>query len=101
MGLKQKIWDILTSWRKEWLGTSLTVDEDASLLDLQNRFMNLLDDDAIKELIDIVKACPLVPNITLLSIGERSQLLGKHSIELDEWYHKLKQFLVGLWKRSY
>jgi hypothetical protein len=43
-GLKQKIWNILISWRKEWLGTTFKVDEDASLLDLEGRLNTMLDE---------------------------------------------------------
>jgi hypothetical protein len=45
-----------------------------------------------KEVECLIKSCPLVSDITMLNIGERSKLLGEHCVQLDEWYHKLKQF---------
>jgi len=45
---------------------------------------------------DLLKSCPLLPNLTMLSMGARSKLLGEHSVELDEWYQKLKRFEAKL-----
>lgn len=46
-----------------------------------------------QKLRDLLKACPLVPTLTMLSVGERSRLLGEHSCQLDEWYQKVKREL--------
>lgn len=46
-----------------------------------------------------VRACPLVPTLTMMSIMERSDFLAKHSVALDEWYADLKRFLA-LGKRT-
>lgn len=40
-----------------------------------------------------LRKCPLVPNLTMMSMGARSNLLGEHSIQLDEWYQELKRFV--------
>lgn len=40
-----------------------------------------------------IAKCPLIPDLTSLSIGERSKLLAEHSITLDEWHQNFKRLL--------
>ena len=47
-----------------------------------------------QKLRELLKTCPLVPNLEMLSVGERSKLLGEHSVQLDEWYKKVKRELL-------
>jgi len=54
-----------------------------------------------QKLEDFIKTCPLVPNTTYLSMKECDALLADHSIELDEWYHKLKELVRVLFSEGF
>jgi hypothetical protein len=93
----QKALDELRGWlhATEWRGVSSEVaDELIERIEKVEKLFSAFKMANVivprKQLSELVKSCPLVQTLTMMSVIERSNFLSEHSVALDEWYHKLK-----------